>query len=230
MKKTIYVFDNRANRQLAKKYARSKKFRGTTVILMSIPVPIHAVIAALDLPKGNANRGARAQEVTNACEVSTYVTVSPATITTIKGDITNYDNSTPATRTSLWRIVHNDLKGLMSLFQGAADADPANAIAIIESGKFKVKKISIVQKHEFEAENNPVSGVIDLRAQGGPARSCHDWMYSADGTKFERMYPTVNAETQKIDLTPLTWAYFTHELITKDGPQGLSQVIKILVK
>ena len=91
MKKTIYVFDNRSNRQLAKKYARSKKFRGTTIILMSTPVPIHAVIAALDLPKGNADRGVKAQEIVDACKVSTYVTIPPATITAINGDIANYN-------------------------------------------------------------------------------------------------------------------------------------------
>jgi hypothetical protein len=118
----------------------------------------------------------------------------------------------------------------MSSFQSAANADPANAIAIIESGKFKVKKIAIAQKHEFEVANNPVSGVIDLRAKGGPARSCHDWMYSADGVIFERMQPTVLGETQKTGLTPGTYAYFTEELITKDGPKGISQVIKILVQ
>jgi hypothetical protein len=123
----------------------------------------------------------------------------------------------------------NALNAMMRLFQEAADADPENAIAIIESGAFKVKKVAIPQKHDFDATNNPVSGVIDLVAPGGGPRTCHDWMYSPDGTVFERMPPTVGAETHKSGLTPGQNAFFTHELITKDGPQGISQIIKIIV-
>jgi hypothetical protein len=123
----------------------------------------------------------------------------------------------------------NGLNAMMSLFQEAADQAPETAIAIIESGAFKVKKVAIPQKHIFEGHNNAVSGVIDLTAQGGGPRSCHDWMYSSDGIIFVRMQPTVNAETHKSGLTPATYAWFTHELVTKNGPQGISQVIKILV-
>ncbi|MEP7168124.1 MAG: hypothetical protein ABI855_02015 [Bacteroidota bacterium] len=229
MKKTIYIFDSRRNRQLARKYARSKKFRGTTIILLALPLVIHKVTAVLNMPKGNADRGERAEAISEACATSTYVTVPPATISAIDISITTYKDATPATRVNDYRIMLNGLNALMRMFQDAADSAPDTAIAIIESGGFKVKKVAIPQKHEFEASNNAVSGVVDLTAPGGSPRSCHDWMYSRDEIVFERMQPTIGAETHKSGLTPGTYAYFTHELITKDGPQGISQIIKILV-
>lgn len=230
MKKQIFLLDNRRNRRKAARDLKKNKPQSETIILMSIPLAVHTITAVLDMPKGNAERGARAKDITDACEVSTYVSVPAGTIATVRADTTAYNGATSATRPNLWRVLHNDMKALMRMFQDAADADPANAIAIIESGAFKVKQVAIPQKHEFTATNNAVSGTIDLIAPGGPTRSCHDWKYSADGLNFVRMTPTIAAETHKDGLTPGRFAWFTHELITKDGPQGISQVIKIEVK
>jgi hypothetical protein len=229
MKKTIYLKDNRRNRRRIQKGLQPQKQRCATIILMAVPLPIHTITAVLDMPKGNANRGVRAEEIINACAASTYVTVPPATITAIQLNLTNYNGATPSTRTNLWRILNNDMKSLMRLFQEAGDNDPENAIAIIESGAFRVKEVNIPQKHEFTVENSPVNGTVDLSAEGGGPQSCHDWMYSADNVTFERMRPTVIAETHKDGLPIGEFAYFTHEIVTSEGPQGVSQVIKIMV-
>jgi hypothetical protein len=159
-----------------------------------------------------------------------YSAVPPSNITAIQLNITAYNGATAATRLNFWRIMHNDIKALMRMFQDAADADPANAVAIIESGKFKVKHEAIKQKHEFEARNNPVTGTIDLIAPGAGPHACHDWRYSPDGVNFQRLPPTMQAHTHIDGLIPKTDAYFTHEVVGVDGPQGISQVIKILVK
>lgn len=230
MKKVIIVFSKKEYKRQVKKHKASKKQDSVRIILLAMPLPIHTVTATLDMPTGNAARGDRTKEVTDACAVSPLVIVDPAVITAVRATITDYGNATPSTRVNLYRLMHNGLKGLMGLFQAAANADPANAIAIIQSGKFGVKQVAIQQKHVFNAENNPVSGRIDLTAPGGPKRCCHDWKYSADGVNFVRMQPTLDAHTFKDGLTPRTFAYFTHELITKDGPQGISQIIKIEVK
>ena len=194
-----------------------------------MPLPIHVVTAVLDMPNGNADRGERAEAIIEACADSTYVTVPAGTITAIEANLANYNGATPSTRPNLWRILHNDLKSLMRLFQDAADDDPENAIAIIESGAFRVKEVAIQQKHEFKAENSAVSGSVNLSAEGGGPQSCHDWKYSADGVLFVRMQPTVIAETHKDGLPVGQFAHFTHEIVTSEGPQGVSQVIKIMV-
>jgi hypothetical protein len=121
------------------------------------------------------------------------------------------------------------MKSLMRMFQSAADADPENAIAIILSGAFRVKEVAIPQKHEFKVENSAVSGTVNLSAEGGGPQSCHDWMYSADNVVFDRMPPTVLAETHKDGLPVGQYAYFTHEIVTNEGQQGISQVIRIMV-
>jgi hypothetical protein len=103
------------NRQLIKRLGRSRIFKGTIFILMSLPLPIHTVTAALDLPRGNADRSVKAKVICDACAGSTYVMVPPATITAINVDITAYKAATPGTCVNLWRIVHNDLKGFDEL-------------------------------------------------------------------------------------------------------------------
>jgi hypothetical protein len=227
MKKTIYVPDTRSNRRMAARSLKSKQAQRTNIILLPAVVVFRTVIAVLDMPTGNLERGARAKEIADACAASIYVSVDPVIITAILDGISAYNGASTATRQSLWREVHNGVKALMHMFQEAADRDPFNAVAIIESGKFKVKQMPSQQKHKFEARNNLVSGTVDLIAPGGPQHSCHDWRYSTDGITFERLHPTIDAHAQVHGLTPLTYAYFTHEIITKDGPQGISQVIKM---
>jgi hypothetical protein len=170
MKRKILVLDTRSNRRLAARSLRKNKPYGPVIILTSA-VTIHAVTAALDLPEGNLAKGARADEVVDKCAASTYVSIPSGDITVIRGHITAYKQATPATRENLWRIVHNDLKALMRTFQEAADNTVADAVAIIESGGFKVKHQPVPQKHEFMAENNAVSGTVDLTAPGGPEYS-----------------------------------------------------------
>jgi hypothetical protein len=228
MKKTILLLATRSNRRLSARNLRKNRPYGPVIILTT--VTIHTVTAVLDIPEGHLERGERADEILTKAASSTYVSVPPPDILAMRGRLNDYNAATPATRENRWRLVHNDLKELMSTFQNAANDTVADAVAIIESGGFKVKHQSIKQKQEFIAENNAVSGTVDLTAPGGPAHSCHDWKYSADGITWERMRPTVDSHTFKDGLTPKTDAYFTHELVTKDGPQGVSQVIKIIVK
>jgi hypothetical protein len=228
MKKVLYAFDSRRNRRLLQR--KNQKHQPEHIIILTTNVMIHTATAVLDMPEGNADRGQRAKEVTDACEDSTYVTVPPATITAVRARITAYNNADPATRPNLYRLMNNDLKAMMSLFQQAADADPENAVAIIESGKFKVKEIPMHQKQEWAVENSLISGRVDLTAPGGPQYSCHDWRYSADRINWVRMSPTIEAHTHKDGLVPKRMAYFTHELIIKDGPQGVSQVLEIEVQ
>jgi hypothetical protein len=237
MKKIVILKNNRKNRRFATECLFSKnvkfikKTKNVEIILVSlIPTAVHQMIATLDMPTGKGQRSARATIISAAAGGSTFLTIPPATITALNNLITLYTNSTTAGRKSAYNKLSKALKALMATFQTAGDLNPDTAEALIKSGGFGVKKVAIKQKQIFGAKNGPDSGSILLVAQGGGNYSCHDWMISLDGIHFTRMAPTVAGNTKATGLTPLTWAWFTHELVTKKGGQGISQIIKIQVK
>jgi hypothetical protein len=229
MKKIIYLENTRKNKSLMYKSWNSK-MSTEYIILSLVPMPIHQITAVLDVPNGYLQKGEKSGEIIAACTDNPWVTVDPAFLATCAEDLKAYNNSVGSARDSAWKVLHKDLKKLMRLFQEAADSKPADAITIVESAKFRVKKVHIHQIQKFEASNGIDSGVIDLIAQGGGTYTCHDWWYSSDGVVFVRMQPTVAAKTQMRGLKPLTLAYFMHELIGKKGGEGMSEIIKIQVK
>jgi hypothetical protein len=195
-----------------------------------MPVIIHQITAVLNMPDEYLEQIDRSQKIIAACTGNPYVTVPVATLTAAGTALTDFKSAPVSSRTSALRTLRNALKAIMSLFQVAADAAPANAETIILSGNFKVKIIALNQKQTFVVENGINPGMIHLEGEAGPPHTCHDWNYSPDGINFTRMPPTVAAHTDKIGLTPGQYAYFTHELVTKDGGQGVSQIEKIMVK
>jgi hypothetical protein len=194
-------------------------------------VIIHQITAVLDMPDDYLQKGQHAEDIITASGASTLVTVPPANITAAKAAVATFEGAaTPAAREAAVRPMRQALQGIMSFFQVAANADPADAEVIIESGGFKVKKITPRQKQDFELSNGINSGTVNLEAPGGVNYACHDWMYSADGISFIHLPPTMSAHTHMDGLTVGQWAYFTHEVVTKDGGQGVSQIEKIMVK
>lgn len=223
--------NTKRNRGLMKKSWSTKTKVNNKYIILALNIKaVHAIIATMDMPDGVLARAKRAKTISDAAAKSDFVTTPPAIITTLNGLITFYSNASIDERETAYRKLLAALKALMATFQTAADNDIDKAEAIITSGEFGIKKIVTKQKSIFKAENGIDSGTIDLTAEGGGPHTCHDWMYSADGKVFVRMAPTVAANTQMKGLTPGEYAYFTHELVTKKGGQGVSQIIKILVK
>ncbi len=201
------------------------------IVLMSMPTPIHAVTAVLDMPTDYNGRKDRAAEIIAKCTDNHYVTIAPDVIDAAEVKLATYVAATTAAeKNAAYPPVHNACKSLMSMFQNAANDDIANAIVIIESGSFKVKNIVINQKHEFAAANGLTSGDITITAEGGPVGSVHNWNYSHDGVTWIKMDGTHYAHTHKDGFTPGSTAYFTHNLSIDDVPQGLSQVFEIIVK
>ncbi len=196
-----------------------------------MPVIIHQITAVLDMPDEYLAQGQHASDVITASTASTYVTVPPANLNIATKSLAIFQSATTsAERNAALRPLRQALQSVMSFFQSTANGDPANAEVIIESGGFKVKKIVPRQKQDFELSNGINSGTINLDAAGAGPHTCHNWMYSPDGVTFTRMMPTINAHTHMDALTPGQYAYFTHEVVNKEGGQGESQVEKIMVK
>ena len=188
MKTKFYLSEARANNSLANQMRTAKKQEAALMVLFAMPLAIHTITAVLGMPGGLNGRVDRAKEIIDAAAVSTWVSVPVGTITDLNNKKTAYKNSTKSNRASTYRDLLTALKNLMATFQTAANLDPANAIAIIESGKFKVKQVHIPQIHEFGGDNGVASGSVKLTAPGGPtnASHLHIWRHSTDGINFTR--------------------------------------------
>ncbi|MEI6488943.1 MAG: hypothetical protein WCP52_08270 [Bacteroidota bacterium] len=231
MKKITYLIGNRRNRRLVLKNLRSRRKSINTFVLLAVPLPIHTVEGAIDMPNTIQGRLTRAQEISGACGTSSYVSVSAAKMTAVNASITAYKGAGPGNRPGLYRKMMNQLKSLLNLFQDSANEDPVNSIAILESGKFRVVEAKVPQKHKFDAKDGVNPGEVILTAPGGPnERHFHEWKISYDNVKFELIRSTLTATKLVEGLTSGAVVYFTHELIVKDVPQGVSQVIKKRVK
>ena len=230
MTKTIYLEDTPKNRKFIKKNKKAKKHKNKHVILNLTPTVIHTLTAVLKLPNGNADRGVKSKKILDACTGNGYVTISTTKINSIKRNILSYNGANKSNRKERWRKVKNDLNWLMSQFQIAANDDYEHSNEIIKSGGFGVKKVAIQQKKKFSVDNDIQSGCIIADAQGGGQRTCHDWALSLDNITFVRQMPTIAAKTKFKNLVRGTYAYIKHQLVTKNGGQGYSQVIKILVR
>lgn len=210
---------------------KGKKAPRKVVVLMSMPTPIHAVTAVLDMPYNAGARATKAHDIITACTGNAYVTIAPATITAATAKLTAYTSATTAAeRAAAYPPLHNTLKSFMALFQEAANNDIANAIVIIESGDFKVKNMSIPQKHEFKAENGAINGHVDLSAEGGPGGSVHNWKYSTDGINYTWLRGTSAAHTHHITgLAKGAKIYYIHELSVLDIPEPESQAFELII-
>jgi len=215
---------------LVNKTVASEKVQ-TFIILTMVPQAIHIITAVLDIPNGYLQKGEKAKKVIDRCEGNPWVTIDAAVIAAYRADLKAYTLAeTTSERDTAWLKVAKDLKKLIRLFQSAADDDPENAITIIESGDFRVKKVAIHQKNIFGATNGVDSGTIDLVGPTTDGRHLHDWWISLDGINFKRFRPTLEATTSVTGLTPGTTVWFKHELIVTKNGTGLSNAIEILVK
>ena len=157
--------------------------------------------------------------------INTLVTKETAAKTKTTGAV--------AARDAALKIVVADLHALMTYVQGIADANPADAEAIIKSAGFDVKKVGEIDKQDFTADNS-VSGTIKLIAKGiGTGHAAHQWGMSKNGTDWLThafdIAPTLAAHTEITGLTKADILYFRHRDILKDGPGEWSQTISEVV-
>ncbi len=201
------------------------------IILMSMPAPIHAVTAVMDMPHDYHGRVDRITEIFTKCTDNHYVPIAPHTIDEGYVKLATYvAAATAAEKNAAFPPVHNVCKSYMNLFQNAGNDDIANAIVIIESGGFKVKEMSIPQKHSFKAVNGAITGDTDLYAQGAPAGSTHNWKWATDGINYLWLRGTSDAHTHHVTgLAQGSTVYYIHELSLNDVPQTESQPFKLTI-
>jgi hypothetical protein len=122
------------------------------------------------------------------------------------------------------------LRQLRDYVQQVADANAANAEAIIQSAGMNVKKSGKATKAPLAATAGVVSGAVHLAAQAAAARAANEWQWSLDGKAWNVAPTTLQAKTTIAGLTPGVLVYFRHRSVTKAGEGDWSQVVSLIVK
>ena len=230
MKKTIYVIGNRSGmRQVAKK-RDSKKYRNVEFILLPVVLPVHVVIGIIDFPAkgGKSKIKDRAQTISNASAVSTWVSIPAADILFVNGEITNYANSSQANRAGMKQRMTEAIQDkLLTPNQKAANLDKVNSILILQVAGFHVKLQFIPQIHQFKVKNGINPGDVEIETEGGPKgkRHLHLWYSSLDGVTYILVDSTNKANTILSGYPSDKTIYFKTELSIEDVKQGMSNAI-----
>jgi hypothetical protein len=123
------------------------------------------------------------------------------------------------------------LQQLGGYVQTVADADEANAPAIIESAGLTVRKRPTRAPRVFAAKQGANSGVAQLVAASAGHRSAYDWQYSTDGGKTWVLLPTtLQAKATVTGLTPGAVVQFKYRAVTKTGADDWSQPVSLAVQ
>ncbi len=233
MKKLNFKSERVFKKAFRKKLKKSKKSSIAAVVAMSIVLPVHQVTGVLMFPKDKNGRKNRATDIVAGCTSNTWVTIDVAVLTAVTLAITNYGSALASDRPGLFTIMKNAIiEKLLVPFQAAANANPVESRRILESGGFKVKEVAIPQIKEFKCQDGTSSGSVDLITAGGPKNKAHlhQWYSSIDGINFTREQATTGIRTTITNLPAGKYAYFTTELCVQDVKQGMSQIIRIMVK
>jgi hypothetical protein len=132
-----------------------------------------------------------------------------------------------AARSALLSQVH----AARAFVQALADADPAQAEAIISSAGMAVHKPSSHLKAPFVARQGPTSGTVHLVAKAAGRRASYGWEWSSDGGKtWTELPPTLQAKTTVSGVPAGTNGEFRFRALTKEGQGDWSQPVALLVK
>lgn len=167
-----------------------------------------------------------------------HFTASAAKVTKLNTDIAVLDaaetgcKTTPPTKTVEERNValekvKADLRSLRNDVQEAADADPANAEAIIANAGMSLKDQAHHGKQQNTAKDGVEQGSVDLTAEGAGA---HEWRISTDELNWTLLPASLTAKTTVTDLTPGSVYYFQNRrMLPNNEKSEWSQSVKIRV-
>ncbi len=131
-----------------------------------------------------------------------------------------------AKRTALKQLVD----ALRVYVQGIADADPQNAVTIIQSAGFAVHKLVTHGKRAFHVTQGASSGSVDLAAPA-TRRAAYDWQWSIDGGKTWQNAPsTLQAKTTIAGFVAGSTVSFRFRANTKAADGEWSQPIAVVVR
>jgi hypothetical protein len=121
---------------------------------------------------------------------------------------------------------------LADYVQGEAEAQPtvAEAVALIESAHFSVRKPVTRNKPELEARHVPeIPGAVQLIALAVSTRATYYWEFSLDQQTWLRAPDTLKASTVITGLQSAKTYFFRFRALTPTGPKDYSPVVPLVV-
>jgi len=198
----------------------------------------HTIIAVLNLRVPVLDLITLAKTIVTNMTGNPYFKTPVPPLTTLSGDNTKLetDQATAATKTkgavaardAQRAIVVADLHLLKAYVQSVANADEANAEAIIKSAGMNVRKVTPRIKQDLTMKPGKVSGEVMIVAKSA-GRASYEWQWSTDGKTWTSLPGTLQAKTTLTNQTPGTTIYARHRAITKAGVGDWGQAASILV-
>jgi hypothetical protein len=156
--------------------------------------------------------------------IAALVETENAALTRVKGAIVQRN----AAQKSLVQL----LQLLKANVQSVADADPDNALTIIESAGLGIREPAVRKPRVFAATSGAVSGSAKLVAPSAGPRSSYEWELSTDGGKtWVAAPPSIQAKTTVPGLPSGTTVQFRYRAVTpKTGAGDWSAPASLLVR
>jgi hypothetical protein len=145
--------------------------------------------------------------------IAALVATENAALTRVKGAVVQRN----AAEKSLVQL----LQLLKASVQSIADADPDNALTIIESAGLGTRNPAVRKPRVFAATGGTVSGSAKLAAPSAGPRSSYEWELSTDGGKtWVAAPPSVQAKTTLQGLASGTSVQFRYRAVTPKAGAG----------
>jgi len=208
---------------------------------MSASTPNRRSKAVLKMPRRMADKLIKATSIKAALSNNAYFPLpwpsAIASLSKLDADIQAFNDAevqvktgligTAAARDVTLFTLMTDLRGILGMVQGVADADPANAVTIIESAGFAVKHINLRGKMQNNAFNTEIVGTVMLTADTNRG---HEWQMSTDEKTLINLPSTTTARTFVSGLKPGDKWYFRNRKIgSKKTTYNWSPWIELIV-
>jgi len=197
-------------------------------------------IAVLNLAISVHDLIGRVKSITSAMTANAYFKTPSPPLATITADLAELEaaqtvaltraKGTAAQRDAKLVIVRTDLHDLKGYVQTVANAEPANASAIIESAAMSIKKPNTRTKQDIAVQAGAVSGSVEVIVKAAAHRASYDWEHSTDRKTWTRLPMTLQARTIVPNLPLGATAYFRSRAVTRTGTSDWSQPISTIVK
>jgi hypothetical protein len=147
-------------------------------------------IATLPIPRGVSNLITLAHTIVNKMTGNPYFPSPSPSMATVLADIVALEGAEAYAQTKAkgaveardvkLRALRDRLHYVKANVQATADADPANAEAIITSVSYSVRKAKARTKQDLVVKMGTASGLVKLMAKSAGARAAYDWQWSLD--------------------------------------------------
>lgn len=132
------------------------------------------------------------------------------------------------TRNGKLAISRSDMRQLRAIVQAAADADLANAQAIIEGAGMSVSKKPVRRKQDLVVKHGAVSGLVNLICKAFQGKGSYDWQMSNDQKVWVDLPGTHKAAAAVTGLAPATLYWFRFRTLNKNGTSDWSMAVSII--